>query len=133
MKKRLTIGLVVGATVFAAVFAMAATLGITSDDLAAGDEAVGQCDDAVTTSYTTAYDGTTNNRYEIASVTVGGIDSVACDGQDIQVTVGQTGATPAFFSSATEAVAASTHTFTFTDPGRPSAALANDIHVLIAN
>lgn len=131
MKKRLIIGLVVGATVFAAVFAMAASLGITSDNLAAGDQTIGRCDDAVTTSYTTAYDDT-QSRYEIASVTVGGIADPGCVGQDIQVVVGQTGGTA--FTSPTGTVAAGgTHTFTITDPGCPSAAAADDIHVLIAD
>lgn len=80
-------------TVFGAVSAMAASLGgISSANLGADDAAVASCDtDGVTTTYASGWD-TTDERYEVSSVTVGGVAD-ACDGATVKVTlVAKTGA-----------------------------------------
>ena len=78
--KRTLIAVFAGLIVFAGVFAMAASLGgITSNDVGADNTTVASCDtNGVTTSYATGWDAT-DKRYEITSVTVGGVND-ACDG-----------------------------------------------------
>jgi hypothetical protein len=86
--KRLVIALIAAGAVFSAVFAVAASLGpITPNQIGANDAVVGSCDtDGVSTAYTVAFD-TTDDRYEITSVTVSGIAAPACDTQTLQVTL----------------------------------------------
>ncbi len=85
--RKFTIKALAGMTVFGAVFASAATLGgLTPDNLGAHDGSVAACDTTgVTTSYTSAWDAT-DQRYEVATVTVKGVAD-ACDGQSLKVTV----------------------------------------------
>ena len=79
--------LIGGLMVFALVYAVAASLSVTSTDLAAGNATVAACDaNGVTTSYAVAYDAA-SARYEVSTVTVGGIAD-ACLGQDFSVTLG---------------------------------------------
>ncbi len=80
-------GVLAGLVVFGAVFASAASLGgITSGNVGADNAAVASCDtDGVTTAYTTSWD-TTDDRYEITSVTVTGIAN-ACDGKTLSVSL----------------------------------------------
>ena len=76
-----------GLATFSVVGAFAATLGgINSDQLGADASVVTSCDsDGVGVDYTVTYD-TTDDRYEVASVDVTGIDA-ACAGQTISVTL----------------------------------------------
>jgi hypothetical protein len=84
--RRLLAALIGGIMVFSLVYAVAASLNVTSTDLAAGTDTVAGCDaNGVTTSYAVAYDGT-SGRYEVSSVTVGGIADL-CLGQDFSVTL----------------------------------------------
>jgi hypothetical protein len=86
MKKRLLIGLLAAASAFATVFGMAASLGVSADALGASSAAVSACDpNGITTSYGNSWD-TTDNRYEVSSVTVSGIAD-ACDGKSVKVTL----------------------------------------------
>ena len=85
--KRIIVAILAGLTVFGAVFAMAATLnGITGQKLGADDAAVASCDtDGVTSDYTSAWDAT-DKRYEVGTVTIGGVAD-ACDGGTLKVTL----------------------------------------------
>jgi hypothetical protein len=87
MKKRTLVALVAGLAVFASTFAFAATLGgLTSGEVGANNTVVAACDtDGVTTSYAAAAWDTTDKRYEVASVTVSGVND-ACDGDNLKVT-----------------------------------------------
>jgi hypothetical protein len=85
--RRPVAALIGGLMVFSLVYAVAASLNVTSTDLAAGTDTVAACDaNGVTTSYAVAYDAT-SGRYEVTTVTVGGIAD-ACSGQDFSVTLG---------------------------------------------
>lgn len=85
MRKRILIALFAGATVFGAAFAFAAALDLGSDNLAAGDVAVGACDpDGVAATYDPAFDATAG--YTVSTVTVSGIDA-NCAGQSVGVTL----------------------------------------------
>ena len=130
--KRTLIALGAGLTVFAGVFAMAASLGgITSSRVGADNTAVASCDtDGVTTAYATAWDAT-DKRYEVSSVTVGGVND-ACDGHTLAVSLTDTSGTQ--IGSGTLAIptsAAVSHTVTLS--AAASAKLTEGIHVLISS
>lgn len=85
MKKRISIGLIVGTAVFAAVFGMAAALDVSTDTLGAGTDDVVSCDtDGINVAYTPVW-GT--GQYEVETITVSGINATACAGHDLSVTV----------------------------------------------
>lgn len=87
MRKRTMIAILAGLLVFASVFAMAASLGgITSTEVGADNTVVASCDtNGVTTAYVTGWDAT-DKRYEVTSVTVGGVND-ACDGDNLSVSL----------------------------------------------
>ncbi len=138
MKKRLVYGLLVGATAFAGVAASAATLGgITSTGLGADNVAVASCDTSgVSTSYTTAYNTTTEAGYKVDDITVADIAD-ACNGKSMKITLvgasnaslGEVTATVAVDSTATTPDSSDTVDFLATNK------LAEDvqgIHVVIS-
>ncbi|MBA3244993.1 MAG: hypothetical protein H0T61_07425 [Actinobacteria bacterium] len=130
--KRTLIAFGAGLTVFAGVFAMAASLGgITSNKVGADNTAVASCDtDGVTTAYATAWD-TTDKRYEVTSVTVAGVND-ACDGQTLGVSL--TDSTGVQIGSGTLAIpssVATSHAVSLTTA--PSAKLTEGVHVLISS
>jgi len=129
--KRTFIAVCAGLIVFAGVFAMAASLGgITSNDVGADNTTVASCDtNGVTTSYATGWDAT-DQRYEITSVTVGGVND-ACDGDTLSVSL--TNSAGAQIGSGTLTIptsAATSHTVTMSTA--PSAQLTTGVHVLIS-
>jgi hypothetical protein len=82
--RRGLIALVVGALVFTAMYAFAASLTINTGVLQAGGGSTGTCDgDGVTTAYTFVWN-TTNGDYDVDKVTVVGINA-ACAGLKIEV------------------------------------------------
>jgi hypothetical protein len=91
--KRLLIALALGVAVFGAVFASAATLGLTSDDLGSDDDVVLSCDNGVTVTYQTAYAPTAPEAgaYVVTSVTLTGLDEAGCAGQTITATLSGAG------------------------------------------
>ena len=103
--RRVLLGLVVGITVFGAVFGFAATLNVGSTALSAGNATVSSCDsDGVNATYTLAYDSTIPG-YKIASVVVNGI-TAGCAGKS--VTVNLTDGSNASLASATKTLASGT-------------------------
>ena len=133
MKSRIISGIIAGTLVFGGVFAMAATLGgITSNTVGADNVAVGTCDsDGVATAYATAWDAT-DERYEVASVTVSGISNT-CDGQTIKVTLADSGGTS--LGEGTMAIPSDLVATAVTVSMTPntSAKLTEAVHVLIAS
>ena len=98
-KQRLVLALVVGLTVFGAVFGFAATLNVGSSALSAGNATVSSCDsDGVNATYALAYDSTLA-AYKISNVVVNGINP-ACTGKS--VTVNLTDASNNSIASATK-------------------------------
>jgi hypothetical protein len=85
--RKLTIKTLAALTAFGAVMAMASTLGgVTPDTLGAEDSPVVACDtNGVATSYPSVWDAT-DDRYEVDTVTVEGVDD-ACDGLTVKVTL----------------------------------------------
>lgn len=129
--RRLIIKTLAGITVFGAVVASASTLGgLSPDKLGAQDAVVAACDtDGVTTSHTSAWD-TTDERYEVTSVTVKGVAD-ACDGQTLKVTLADsTGVSLAEGTLTIPASVAVDHAVTIS-PGA-STASAEKVHVNIS-
>lgn len=100
--KRLLIASGIGVAVFAAVFAAAATLGLSADQLGAGDRAVSSCTgtESINVTYQTQYDpslastdpetigGGALGRYRITNVVLNGFDptdETACADQKINL------------------------------------------------
>lgn len=81
--KRGLIAFMVGSLAFAAVYASAASLTVTSGVLQTGGGDTGTCDDAVTATYTLVWNATSGD-YDIDKVTVNGI-ATACAGIPIEV------------------------------------------------
>ena len=132
MKKRVLFSILACLVVFAAVLAMAASLGgITTATVGADDAVVASCDtNGVTAGYATGWDAT-DERYEITSATIGGV-SDTCDGQTLSVSL--TDSTGAQIGSGTLAIptsAATSHTVTMSPA--PSAELTEGVHVLISS
>jgi hypothetical protein len=86
-RKRLVIAVIVGLTVFATVFAVAASLNLTASSLGAGEATIASCDtDGVATSFDTAFSATAGG-YRVTTVHVTGIATPACDGRSMKVTL----------------------------------------------
>ncbi len=85
MSKQLMLALGAGGAAAAAVGASAASIGtVNSTDLGAGTTVVAECDSSIDVSYTTAF---VADQYDVSTVTLSGIDDVACATQAIKVTV----------------------------------------------
>jgi hypothetical protein len=85
-KARWIVAAVSGLVVFSMVFAFAAALNVSSNNLSAGTSSVASCDtDGVTTVYTVAYDESISG-YAVSTVTVTGI-ATACNFLDFSVTL----------------------------------------------
>lgn len=85
--RRALIALIVGIMVFTIVFAVAASLSVTSSSLGAGTGTVASCDtNGVATSFDTTYDAAAVG-YEVTTVHVTGIATPGCDGLTMKVTL----------------------------------------------
>ena len=131
MIKRFVLSLAAGLVVFGGVYAMASSMGVSSTgQVGAGSSAVSACDgDGVTTSYATGWD-TTDDRFEIESVTVAGIAD-ACDGLPIAVTLTDGSDNSLGTGSGTVPSAASTYTYTMSLATPGPAITTAKIHVVI--
>jgi hypothetical protein len=132
MKKRTGIAVLAALLVFGGVLAMAASLGgITSTKVGADNTALASCDtDGVSTSYSTAWDGT-DDRYEISTVTVSGVAD-ACDGQTLSVSLTDTSGNQ--IGSGSTAIPTSVATsFGVSLSTAASAEDSTGVHVLIAS
>lgn len=83
--KKIVLALVLGGMVFSAAYAAAATLGLTSDGLGAGDSIVETCANPVLVEYTTRYNSTTT-QYDLDEVVLTG-DMTGCNGWEYKVAV----------------------------------------------
>ena len=131
MRKRTTIALLVGLAVFAASFAFAAGFGgLTTGTVGAANATVAACDtDGIATSYGASTWDATDQRYEVATVTVAGV-SDSCDGASMKVTVNDTGGTQLTEGTLTIPTSAAT-SFNVTLSPAASAAAVTGVHVSI--
>ena len=132
MSRRTIAGVLAGLTVFGAVFAMAASLGgITSGSVGASNAVVASCDtDGVTTTYASSWN-TTDKRYEVTSVTVGGINN-NCDAKTLSVSLTDASGAQLGSGSVTVPTDVLAFTATVTLSTAASAELTQGVHVAIA-
>ena len=132
MRKRTLTAALVATAVFCSVYAMAAGLGgVASNAVGADNVAVAACDsDGVSSSYTTAWDPT-DKRYEITTVTIGGVDD-ACDGQTLSVSLTDSAGAQLGVGSVSIPTSAAT-SFPVSLSTAASAKSTEGIHVLIAS
>jgi hypothetical protein len=130
LMKKLFLAVVIGGAVFGTVFAFAASLGLTSNDLASGDAVVASCDIDATAnnvSYTTSYSGAANG-YVVNTAVVTGLSTPACDNQLAKATLSGAANAPLEQASATVGAGG---TLTFTFAGTTLASNVTGVHVLI--
>lgn len=130
MKRTLAV-VSVGVIAFGGVFASASNLGgITGGKVGADNTAVASCDtDGITSDYTSEWD-TTDKRYEVATVTIGGVLD-ACDGKTVKVTL--TDAAGVSLGQGSLVIPASTATSFGVTMATPAATkLTDGVHVTIA-
>jgi hypothetical protein len=86
-KRRTLVALVLGLTIFGAVYGFAATLNVGANTLSAGNASVASCETVGTPTgtYTVAYDSAVPG-YKVATVTVTGLD-VGCANKAISATL----------------------------------------------
>ena len=132
MNRRMIAAVLAGLMVFGAVFAMAASLGgITSGSVGADDAVVASCDtDGVTTNYASSWDPT-DERYEVTSVTVGGINN-NCDAKTLSVSLTDSSGAQIGSGSVTVPTNALATDATVTLSSAASAELTTGVHVAIA-
>jgi hypothetical protein len=129
MNKRLLAGLAVAGIVGGGTYGFAATLGVTSDNLGAGDSIVASCDtDGLTADYTAVYSATAN-AYEVTTVELGGV-AVACNTQQVQITL--SGAANSSLNETTATVNAVSGAQTITLSTPVSAQSVTGLHVVIS-
>jgi hypothetical protein len=131
MKKRLLISAMVLAVVFATVFGLAATLGVSPNDLGAGSGSVGSCDATVSTSYANAWDAV-DERFEVTSVTVNAIADT-CDGKTLKAAL--TDSSNVLLGQGTVVVPTGVGTTATVSSlsADPDASLVNNVHVVIGD
>jgi hypothetical protein len=123
MLRRLLVVMIV-TVILAVAIGAAASLGtITTGMVGAGDAVVASCDpDGVSVAYGLAYD---NGRYEVKTVTVGGIAD-QCVGGTLLFTLTKAGSG---IASGSITVNSTSHTITVTNP--PAADDVDDVHIAI--
>jgi hypothetical protein len=132
--KRFLVALLVSATVFGAIYGLAASLGVSSQKLGAGNSAVAACQAAtLTAGYATVYDSTIPG-YKVGVVTVTGLDTVSgtnCASKAFKIAL--TNASNASLGEITGTTPASGTSFTadFTTSAVPVATTAG-VHVVIS-
>jgi hypothetical protein len=132
--RRTALALLVGGIVFSTVYGFAASLGVGSKTLGAGNSAVAACQSTtLTASYATAYDSSIPG-YKIGVVTVNGLDTTSgtnCASKSFRVTL--TNASNTSLAEVTGTTPASGTSFTadFTSSG-VSASSVTGVHVVIS-
>jgi hypothetical protein len=135
MKKRILIALFAGAAVFGLAMAFAASLDLTSDQLQAGDQAVGKCQVAtLNVSYSTGFvPGSAGppavpGAYKVSQATVAPVDA-ACIGKKLSVAFTDSTGGVVFQSGAVNITAAGPVDFPIA-PGLAASSFV-DAHALI--
>ena len=131
LKRKPIVALVVGAVVFSSAFAFAATLGVTSASLGAGNAAVTSCAANITTAYTTAYDSTVAGSYKVSNVTVSGT-LTSCGNKNITVDLSNgSGTSLGQVSRSITPAEATAGTLSLTVPGSVSAQAVANVSAVI--
>jgi hypothetical protein len=136
--KRIVVALLIGLTVFGAVWGLAASISVSATNLGAGSALVASCDDAVSVNYTLQYTDSPGepgvNKWRVTAIDVTGI-SEACNNQHLYViltkdgvNIGDTDPQPPGGAALADADTPDAHRLI---NEKPAAADVNDVHVLI--
>jgi uncharacterized membrane protein (UPF0136 family) len=132
--RRAAVAVLVGGVVFGAVYGLAASLGVSSKSLGAGNASVSACQSGtLTASYAVSYDSSLPG-YKVGVVTVSGLDTTSptnCASKAFRVTL--TNSSNASLAEVTGTTPASGTTFTadFTSSGVLASSVTG-VHVSIA-
>ena len=129
--KRTALALLVGAVVFSSIYAMAASLGVSSKTLGAGNTSVAACQaGTLTANYATSYDSTIP-AYKVGVVTVTGLQA-GCYSMAFKVTLTGPGASNASLAEVTGTTPSSGAQFTadFSTSNVPVANVTG-VHVVV--
>jgi hypothetical protein len=134
--KRTLVALLVGAVLFGSIYALAASLTVTSATLGAGNTAVAACQSGtVNVTYSgNTYGSTSPAGYKTTTVTLNGLDETAgaCGGKAVKVTLTGPGLSNASLGEGTGTLpTGSGTTYDLTISG-VSASDVTGVHVLIA-
>lgn len=125
--KKLIIALMVGAMVFGTVFAVAASLGVTTNGLGAGNADVTSCDtNGVTTGYETSF---VSGGYKVTEVNVTGVNDAACNGHTLGITLVNSGGTS--IGTGTATITTGTSSYDVPIAAQPAASAVEDVHAVI--
>jgi hypothetical protein len=130
--KRFGIAAIVGTVIFGGIYGLAASLGVSSGTLGAGNAAVAACQSTtLTPSYATAYDSTLPG-YKVGVVTVNGLDTTAgkCASKSFKITLVNTSNASLGEVTGTTPASGTSFTADFTSAA-VSAANVTGVHVLI--
>jgi hypothetical protein len=134
--KRIALALLIGAIVFGAVYGLAASLGVSSKALGAGNSSVVACQSTtLTAGYAVLYDSSIPG-YKVGVLTVTGLDTTSgtnCASKAFRITLTGPGASNASLGEVTGTTPASGTSFTadFTSLG-VSAASVTGVHITIS-
>ena len=131
--KRVAIALIVGTVIFAGIYGLAASLGVSTQSLGAGNSAVAACQSTtLTASYATTYSSTLPG-YAVGVVTVNGLDTTVghCASKAFKVElVNSSNTSLGEVTGTTPASPATSFTADFTS-SNVAAANVTGVHVLI--
>lgn len=125
--RRLLLAFLLGSLAFAIALASAATLTVNNAPLGAGTSVTSTCDNTVGISYGTTY--TAGTGYTVNSVTITDLDTGACTGKTVGVTLADGG--NAGIGNGTAGVPGSGTTAAVTISGAPPVASVANAHVVI--
>jgi hypothetical protein len=132
--RRVVVAVLVAGVVFGAVYGLAASLGVSTKSLGAGNSAVAACQSGtLTASYAVSYDSTIPG-YKVGVATVSGLDTTSannCASKSFRITL--TNAANASLAEVTGTTPASGSSFTadFSSSGVPASNVTG-IHLVIA-
>jgi|SRR5438105_8293768 len=132
--RRIAVALLVAGVVFGAVYGLAASLGVSSRSLGAGNSAVAACQGAtLTASYAVSYDSTLPG-YKVGVVTVNGLDTTSatnCASKSFRITLTNSSNTSLAEVTGTTPASGTSFTADFSSSG-VLASNVTGVHLVIA-
>jgi hypothetical protein len=132
--RRAALAVLVGVLVFGAVYGLAASLGVSSKSLGAGNASVAACQSAtLTATYAVSYDSTIPG-YKVGVVTVTGLDTTSttnCASKSFRITLTNSSNTSLAEVTGTTPASGTSFTADFSSSNVPAANVAG-VHLAIA-
>src|SRR5260370_15707524 len=132
MTKRIAVAVASGTVIFGGVYGFAASMGVSSGSIGAGNSAVASCQSTtLTPSYADTYDSTIPG-YKVGVVTVNGLDTTAgkCASKAFKINLVNSSNTSLGEVTGTTPASGTSFTADFTSNGVPAASVTG-VHVLV--